>query len=147
MENENSQKPCPKCDKENPDDTRYGNARGCSLTHIPIAQERSDVKISKLASVSFICASFGLVLLAPSLVALNFPPLLNPESIWIVSAFMVSLIILVALFILGLIGIVQIECSGGRITGRALAFGGVLVPVITALLAAWYAFTHPSIPR
>jgi len=137
MENESSQKRCPKCGKENPYDAQYCSSCGCSLTQAPAVQQRIEVKISTLATASFICALCGLVLLAPSLIALGIPRILSPRLLWVVLTFLVSLMVLAVSFILGLIGIVQIERSGGRITGRAFAVGAVLISVFGGLLPAW----------
>jgi hypothetical protein len=135
MENENNQKRCPKCGKENPNDARFCNACGCELPH-----QRLEVKISTLATASFICALCGLVLLAPSLIAFGIPRILSPRLLWIGLTFSVSFIVLVISFILGFISIIQIERSGGRITGRAFAVGAVLISVFGGLLPAWSVF-------
>jgi hypothetical protein len=137
MENESSQKRCPKCGKENPDGTQSCSSCGCLLTQTPAAQQRIEVKISTLATASFICAFCGLVLLAPSLVAFGIPRVLSPRLLWVGLTFSASLIALAVSFILGLIGIIQIERSGGRITGRAFAVGAVLISVFGGLLPAW----------
>ena len=137
MEKESHQKYCPQCGRENPYDAQFCNACGCSLTQVTGAQKRPDVKISVLAMASFICALCGLVLLAPSLVALGIPRVLSPRQRWVAITFLVSHIVLVVSFILGLLGIIQIERSGGRITGRMLAVGAVLISIFGGLLPAW----------
>ena len=135
MENENNKKRCPKCGKENPNDARFCNACGCELPH-----QMLEVKISTLATASFICALCGLVLLAPSLIAFGIPRILSPRLLWIGLTFSVSFIVLVISFILGFISIIQIERSGGRISGRAFAVGAVLISVFGGLLPAWSVF-------
>jgi hypothetical protein len=135
MENESRPKHCPKCGKENPDDVRYCSSCGCLLTQASAA--RIEVKISPLAMASFICALCVLVLLAPSLIALGIPRVLSPRRGWVAITFLLSHIFLVVSFILGFLGIVQIERSGGRITGRMLAVGAVLISVFGGLLPAW----------
>ena len=64
MENENNQKHCPKCGKENPNDARYCNACGCIL---PV--RKLDVKVSKAAIVSFVCALVAVGFFVPVFVA------------------------------------------------------------------------------
>ena len=93
--------------------------------------------MSPLAMAAFICALCVLVLLAPSLIALGIPRVLSPRQGWVAITFLVSHIVLIVSFILGLAGIVQIERSGGRITGRMLAVGAVLISVFGGLLPAW----------
>ena len=137
MENESSQKHCPKCGKENPDDAHYCCSCGRSLTQAPAVQQRIEVKISTLATASFICALCGLVLLAPSLIALGIPRILSPRLLWVGLTFSASLVVLAVSFILGLLSIIQTERSGGRITGRAFAVGAVLISVFGGLLPAW----------
>src|SRR4030042_2533883 len=137
MENESIQKHCSTCGKKHPDDAQYCSSCGCLLTQPPAAQQRIEVKISTLATTSFICALCGLVLLAPSLVALGNPRLLSPRLIWVGLTFSASTIVLIVSLFLGLIGIVQIERSGGRITGRAFAVGAVLISAFGGLLPAW----------
>jgi len=138
MENDNNRKCCPKCGKENPDDARFCNACGCSLTQTPEVQQRIEVKISTLATTSFLFALCGLVLLAPSLIAMGNPRAFNLRMRWMIAlTFFASTIVLIISFILGLIGIIQIERSGGRITGRAFAVGAVLISVFGGLLPAW----------
>ena len=137
MENESIQKHCSTCGKKHPDDAQYCSSCGCLLTQPPAAQQRIEVKISTLATASFICALCGLVLLAPSLVAMGNPRVLNPRLIWVGLTFMLSFVVFVVSFFLGLMGIVQIERSGGRVTGRAFAVGAVLISVFGGLLPVW----------
>ena len=75
MENESSQKRCPKCGKENPYDARYCNACSCVLPNI-----RHDVKISKAAIASCVCALFALGCFVPGLVAAMEPRSFDPRS-------------------------------------------------------------------
>jgi hypothetical protein len=140
MENESIQKHCSTCGKKHPDDAQYCSSCGCLLTQPPAAQQRIEVKISTLATASFICALCGLVLLAPSLFAMGNPRVLNPRLIWIGLTFLASLIVLTVSFFLGLFSIIQIERSGGRMTGRLFAVGAVLIPVFGGLLPYWSVF-------
>jgi len=137
MENESIQKHCSTCGKKHPDDAQYCSSCGCLLTQPPAAQQRIEVKISILATTSFICALCGLVLLAPSLIALGNPRILSPRLLWVGLTFSLSFVVFIVSFTLGLIGIVQVERSGGRTTGRAFAAGAVLISVFGGLLPAW----------
>jgi len=137
MENESIQKHCSTCGKKHPDDAQYCSSCGCLLTQPPAAQQRIEVKISTLATTSFICALCGLVLMAPSIFTMGNPRVLNPRLIWVGLTFMLSFVVFVVSFTLGLMGIVQIERNGGRITGRAFAVGAVLISVFGGLLPAW----------
>ncbi len=138
MENQIKQIACPKCGKANPADAQFCNACNGPLTQASAVEGRLDVKISELAIVSFIGALCGLVLLSPSLFAVNFPRVLSPRQEWVGLIFLASLVVLAASCILGLIGVVQIERSGGRKTGRLFAVGAVLISVIGGLLPAWF---------
>jgi hypothetical protein len=132
MENEGSSKSCSKCGEENPSDAWCCNVCGCSLTN-----EKSVVKIGDLPTASFLFALCGLVLLAPSLFAVSVPRVLSPRLKWVGITFLLSLIVLAASLILGLLGIIQVERSGGRTTGRLFAVGAVLIAVFGGLLPAW----------
>jgi prepilin-type processing-associated H-X9-DG protein len=142
MENERKQIACPKCGKENPADAQFCDACGGPLTQASPTTQRVSVKVSRLAIASFIGALCGLVLLSPSLFAVSFPRVLSPRQDWIGLTFLASLVVLAASCILGLIGIVQIERSGGRKTGELFAVGAVLISVIGGLLPAWSIVIH-----
>jgi hypothetical protein len=137
MENERKQIACPKCGKENSAGIQFCNACGGPLTQASAVERRLDVKISALAVASFIGALCGLVLLSPSLFAVSFSRVRSPRLEWVGWAFLASLVVLAGSLVLGLIGIVQIECSGGRKTGRLFAVGAVLISVFGGLLPAW----------
>ncbi|MHC4204812.1 MAG: hypothetical protein ACYSTT_09180 [Planctomycetota bacterium] len=138
MENESIQKHCSTCGKKHPDDAQYCSFCGCLLTQPPATQQRIEVKISTLATKSFICALCGLVLLAPSLITMGNPRALNLGMRWMIAlTFLASHFALIASFFLGLISIIQIELSGGRITGRLFAVGAILIPVFGGLLPFW----------
>ncbi len=137
MENERKQTACPKCGQENPADAQFCNACGGSLTPAGPMTQSATVKVSRMALVSFIGALCGLVLLSPSLFAVSYPRVLSLRQGWVGSAFLASAVLLASSLVLGLVGIVQIECSGGRKTGRLFAVGAVLIAVFGGLLPAW----------
>ncbi|MHC4145129.1 MAG: hypothetical protein ACYSWW_02930 [Planctomycetota bacterium] len=137
MVNEIKQMPCPKCGGENPDDARFCNSCGCSLTQADATSQTVSVKISRMAIVAFIGVLCGLALLVPSLIAVEFPRVLSPRLGWVVLTHLISLIALGVSLILGLISMIRIERSGGRITGRAFAIGAILLLVFGGLLPIW----------
>ncbi|MBN2594753.1 MAG: hypothetical protein JXA81_14695, partial [Sedimentisphaerales bacterium] len=134
MENKNNQNRCPKCSKENPDNARFCNACGCSLMQTPEVQQRIEVKISRLATTSFICALCGLTLLMPTFIGMSYPRSRIASFEWTRFAFMSGIIILGFTAILGMVSVIRIERSGGRITGRNFAIGAVFVSIFGALL-------------
>ena len=129
---------CPKCNKENPDDAQACQFCNSSITNTLDSKQPVTVTISKLASFSLTCALCGLALTLPALIAITSPRVLSPRSEWVVLTFLLSLLILVVSLILGIISIIRIEKSGGKITGRAFAIGAVLLPVFGGLFPVWF---------
>jgi len=129
---------CPKCNKENPDDAQACQFCNSSITNTLDLKQPVTVTISKLASFSLTCALCGLALTLPALIAITSPRVLSPRSEWVVLTFLLSLLILVVSLILGIISIIRIEKSGGKITGRAFAIGAVLLPVFGGLFPVWF---------
>ena len=129
---------CPKCNKENPDDARVCRFCNASITDTLDSKQPVTVTISKLASFSLTCALCGLALTLPALIAITSRRVLSPRSEWVVLTFLLSLLILVVSLILGIISIIRIEKSGGKITGRAFAIGAVLLPVFGGLFPVWF---------
>jgi len=129
---------CPKCNKENPDNARLCNSCGCVLSQAPGTTERVNVRVSRLAIASLVCALCGSALTLPSLIAITSPRALSPRSEWVGLTFSISLFILAVSLVLGIISIVRIEAGGGKITGRAFAIASVLVAVFAGLLHVWF---------
>ncbi len=129
---------CPKCNKENPDDARVCRFCNASITDTLDSKQPVTVTISKLASFSLTCALCGLALTLPALIAITSPRVLSLRTEWVALTFLLSLLILVVSLILGIISIVRIEKSGGKITGRAFAIGAVLLPVFGGLFPVWF---------
>ena len=129
---------CPKCSKENPDDARVCRFCNASITDTLESKQPVTVTISKLASFSLICALCGSALTLPALIAITSPRVLSPRSEWVVLTFLISIFILAISLVLGIISIVRIEKSGGKITGRAFAVASVLVAVFAGLLPVWF---------
>jgi len=128
---------CPKCNKENPDDARLCNSCGCVLSQAPGTTKRVNVRVSKLASFSLTCALCGLALNLPSLIALTLPRVFSPRSEWVGLTYLISICLLLISLISGIVSIVTIETSGGKITGRAYAVAAVLLPIFIGILHVW----------
>jgi len=94
---------CPKCGKENPDDAQLCHSCSSVLTSTPTQAPSLGVKTSGLAIAALVLG--------------------------ILSFFTLGLTAIPAI-ILGIISLVRIEKSGGRITGRGFAIGGIVVPVL-----------------
>jgi hypothetical protein len=100
---------CPKCGTQNSDYTQICIACGCNLGGAPASHiaPPAPTSVSSLAIVAFILGLLSLC--SGGLTALP-------------------------AIILGIIGLVKIEKSGGRLTGRAFAIIGIVVPVVAGVL-------------
>jgi len=94
---------CPKCGTQNPQDVQVCNSCGSVLTTVHTTTERIFPKTSGLATASLVLA-----ILCPFTCGITAIPAI----------------------ILGIIGYLKIEKSGGRITGRGFAIIGIVSPVI-----------------
>ncbi len=99
---------CPKCGTENPDDAQL--CRSCSwvLTSTSTTPTAPDVKTSGLVIATLVLG--------------------------ILSFFTCGITVIPAI-ILGIVGLVRIGRSGGRITGRGFAVGGIIVALLMCVLA------------
>ena len=97
---------CSKCGKENPDDARFCNSCGAAFTSAPTQGPAVGVKTSGMAIAALVLG--------------------------ILSFCTFGLTALPAL-IFGIISLVVIEKSGGRITGRGFAITGIVAPVFGLL--------------
>jgi hypothetical protein len=136
---------CPKCGKENPDDAQVCRFCNASMTETSESKQPVTVTVSKLASFSLICALCGCALIVPSLVAVKFPRILSLRTDWVAWTHLLGLFLLVVSLVLGIISIVRIEISGGKITGKAFAVASVLVAIFAGLLPVWFVISN--IPR
>ena len=98
---------CPKCGTENPEDAQSCHSCSSVLTSAPAQAPALGVKTSGLAIAALV---LGLL-----------------------SIFTVGLTAIPAI-ILGIISLVIIEKSGGRITGRGFAIVGIVIPVLMFFL-------------
>ena len=129
MGNESKQKRCPKCGKENQNDARYCNACGCSITRI-------DVKISKAALISFVCALITLGCFIPGLVSAIDHQVLNPKSYLVQNLACLSILVGGVAVLLGIIAFGLIGFSGGRLTGYGFAVIGLVIPPVLFFILA-----------
>lgn len=98
---------CPKCGKENPEDAQLCESCSCVLTQSSVSAESVIIKTSGMGIASLILG--------------------------ILSVFSCGITAIPAV-ILGIISLVQIEKSGGRLTGRAFGIVGIVVPVVVCFL-------------
>lgn len=136
---------CPKCGKENPDDTRICQFCNASITETFEPKQPVTVMVSKLAIVSLTSALCGCALIVPSLIAVKFPRTLSFRADWVQITSLISPFIIIISIGLGIISIIRIERSGGKITGSAFAIASVLVAVFAGLLPVLFVILN--IPR
>lgn len=120
---------CPKCGKENPDDARSCSSCGFDLVRIRDAAEGVKVKTSTLAVVSLLFAILYFLTLLVLLLARTTQPrmmrFLRPEVLLVL-----YIITPVAAVVLGIISLIRIELSGGKLTGILFAGLGIAIPII-----------------
>jgi len=133
MENETKQKRCPKCGKDNSDDARFCNACGFVLPNTG-----PDVKISRKAVGSFVCAIVTFICFIPGLVATIDPRVLDPHFNIVENIACVSILAGGIAVILGIIALAQIAASGGLLTGYGFAVLGAVLPPIMIFMLAWH---------
>ncbi len=102
---------CPKCGTENPDDAQVCNSCGSALK---IAPAESSKPVAKTSGLAIIAMVLGILSIIPFICIITFLPAL----------------------ILGIISLVRIEKSGGRLTGRGLAITAIVVPIVGFFLFA-----------
>ncbi|MHC4489259.1 MAG: DUF4190 domain-containing protein [Planctomycetota bacterium] len=98
---------CPKCGKENPEDAQLCQSCSCELTQSTVTAENVIIKTSGIGIASMVLG--------------------------ILSVFTFGITAIPAV-ILGIISLVQIEKSGGKLTGRAFGIVGIAVPVVVCFL-------------
>lgn len=133
MEHENRQKHCPKCGKENPDDTQYCKVCGSAFLDMKI-----DIKINKDAIASFVCALIAFGCFVPGLVAILDPRSFNSQSEILQNIACVSIVTGGIAMLLGILALSRIGLSGGRQTGYGFAVIGTAIPPILIFILAWF---------
>lgn len=98
---------CQKCGTQNPDEAQFCNSCGAILTPATATTERPLTKTSGLAIASFVLGLLSLFTLG---------------------------ITAIPAIILGIISLVRIGRSGGRLTGTAFAVVGIVVPAVSFFL-------------
>ena len=136
MENESNQKRCPKCGKGNPAATQFCSSCGCSLSQIPKMQKRLDVKISKLAITSLILALLSCLFLCVSF----FGRTGRGDSRAVIVMWQITSL---AAIILGIISLIQIGLSAGRLVAVGIAIIGTTLPSVVFLLIMLIAILKP----
>ncbi len=112
---------CSKCGSENSDDARVCRACGASLVPPPMQTPGLGVKTSGMAIAALV---FG-----------------------ILSIFTCGLTSIPAI-ILGIVSLVKVERSGGRLTGRGFAIAGIVVPVVAIpIIALLMGILMPALAR
>ncbi len=129
---------CPKCGTQNPDDIQVCNSCGSDLTQPSEATESVNVKTSRLAITTLV---LGILIPLVFFLAVMF------KSFVLAITCMAATILAV---ILGIIGLVQIAISAGRITGKGFAAIGIAIPVVLfsmIFLAALFLYRPPTAYR
>jgi hypothetical protein len=121
---------CPKCGRENPDDTRFCNSCGRELAQVATTAKRAKVQVSKAAIASFTCSLVALVCFVPGLIAIIDPGVLNPSSEFVINIACASILAGAAGFLLAVLALCFIAGSGGRLSGRGFATVGAAIPPI-----------------
>ncbi len=111
---------CPKCGMQNPDDAQMCRSCSAQLPNAPVPSGDVVPRRSGLAIAAFVLGVVSIVFFPVGLIAI----------------------------ILGIAGIIVIEKGGGRLTGRAFAVLGVLIPVLVfCLIFVLMMALYPALAR
>jgi uncharacterized membrane protein len=127
---------CPICGKENPD-----NAQQCQYCKATL-KNLINVRVSRLAIAAIILTFCSLALTIPATIAVTYPRILSPRTVWVAQTFLLSFFLLVVSLILGITSFIRIEKSGGLITGRNFAVGAILLPILGGFFPVWYVIAN-----
>ena len=133
MENENNQKHCPKCGKENP-----VNAQSCGSCGFTFLDVKIDIKISKAAIASLICSLIAFGCFVPALITILNPRSLNSQSEILQNIASVNIVAGGMAVLLGILALGRIGTSGGRQVGYGFAAIGTAIPPILIFVLAWH---------
>lgn len=118
---------CPKCEAENPDDAQFCRSCGSILTGTvtqataPATQNIGPAKTSGLAIASLVCA------------------ILSPFT---------CLLTAIPAVILGIVSLVKISKSAGRLKGTGMAIAGIVIPPVTLpIIALLMGILMPALAR
>ena len=119
MEDKISQKHCPKCGKENPDNAQTCSTCDYSLAQVPSKAEKIHVRVSGLAISAFI---LGLLCI-----------LIIPLQLLMLALNILYVVMPIAAILLGITSLIQIGMSAGRVTGKGFAVIGIVIPIVIHL--------------
>ena len=119
---------CPKCGKENPDDAQLCQFCNCTFTEASVTSETINVRVSGLGIASLV---FGIL----SIFALPVIAIATHRATqYMAFGIMASFLLATAAIILGIISLVQINTSAGRIVGMGFAVSGITVAGVLLFL-------------
>ena len=130
---------CPKCGKENPDEARACSCCGAALTQTFAIAEHTIVKTSRLAIASFILALVSVFIFYFVFYIARTDRGRN-ENLFIL---IVWLITSWAAIILGVISLIQIGLSAGRLVATGFAVIGAVLPFSVYALLMFIAILRP----
>lgn len=122
---------CPKCGTQNPDDAQVCSSCNSQLTQPPEPTETLNVKTSIFAITALTFAILTLLLLPFALRSRGKPI----AGIWLIAALLA--------IIIGIIALIEIGLSAGKVTGKGLAVIGIAIPVVLYFLM----FSHAAFFR
>ncbi len=118
---------CPKCGTQNPDDVQVCTSCGSELTQPPATAESVKVRTSGLAITAFAFAIMTIFLFPIALVSRG----KLPAGIWLIAT-----ILAIAL---GIIALIEIGLSAGKVAGKAFAAMAVAIPVVFYFVMCFFA--------
>jgi prepilin-type processing-associated H-X9-DG protein len=115
---------CPKCGKENPTGAQLCLFCNCTFTEASVTNETINVRVS----------GFGIASLVFGILSIFVFPVIAVVTRSPAFGFIGFLFTTMAAIILGIIGLVQIGTSAGRVVGRGLAVTGITIPGVLLFL-------------
>jgi len=115
---------CPKCGKENPDDAQSCQFCSCTFTEASVTSETINVRVSGLGIASLVLGILSIFAL----------PVIAVATRSAAFGFIGFLFTTMAAIILGIISLVQIGTSAGRVVGRGFAVSGITVAGVLLFL-------------
>ncbi len=131
---------CPTCGGENAD----GTAR-CASCGQPFSPTQSPaaavvVKVSRVAVASAVTAVLSWLCSVPGVIAAMDPYILHPQSDFVELTALANFLGTAIAFVLGVVALSKIACSGGRLTGYGFAAIGASAPAVLILAAMYVPF-------
>jgi hypothetical protein len=111
---------CQRCGAENPDDVQFCNSCGSVLT--PFAQTNAGLITTKTSGMAIAALVLGIL------------------------SFLLGIITGLPAFILGIISLINIEKSGGRLTGKGFAITGIVTPIFSFVFLI-FVILFPALSR